>query len=64
MKNNKVSTFNEYRELMNEKILAAPDNKIIKRIFSVDTLAYQDGALNSKTKEMLRFGCINGFTMR
>ncbi|PLW95608.1 MAG: carboxymuconolactone decarboxylase family protein [Marinilabiliales bacterium] len=53
MKNNKVSTFNEYRELMNEKILAAPDNKIIKRIFSVDTLAYQDGALNSKTKELL-----------
>lgn len=53
MKNNKVDTFNAYRERMNEKILEAPDNKILKRIFSVDTLAYQGGALDSKTKELL-----------
>ncbi len=53
MKNNKVDKFNEYRELMNLKILNAPDNKILKRIFSIDTLAYQEGVLESKTKELL-----------
>lgn len=53
MKNNKINKFNEYRELMNAKILEAPDNKILKRIFSVDTLAYQEGALDCKTKELL-----------
>lgn len=53
MKNNKIDTFNAYRERMNEKILEAPNNKILKRIFSVDTLAYQEGALDSKTKELL-----------
>ncbi len=38
---------------MNEKILAAPNNKVIKRIFNVDTNAYMDGALDVKTKEMM-----------
>jgi AhpD family alkylhydroperoxidase len=37
---------------MNEKILAA-DNKIIKRIFNLDTNAYSAGALDVKTKELL-----------
>lgn len=49
----KLDDFNEYREKMNQRILSAPNNKIIKRIFSVDTLSYEEGALNSKTKEML-----------
>jgi len=53
MKNNKIDKFNEYRELMNEKLISAPNNKILKRIFSVETMAYMDGALNSKTKETL-----------
>ena len=53
MKNNKIDKFNEYRELMNEKLITAPNNKILKRIFSADNIAYMDGALNSKTKEML-----------
>jgi len=44
--------FNSYRSEMNDKILSS-DNKIMKRIYSLDTLTYQDGALNSKTKEML-----------
>ena len=44
--------FNHYRQKMNEKILAA-DNKVMKRIYSIDTLAYQDGALTAKVKEML-----------
>jgi AhpD family alkylhydroperoxidase len=47
-----VDDFNDYRQRMNEKILAA-DNKVMKRIYSVDTLAYQEGALSSKVKEML-----------
>lgn len=53
MGKNKVEEFNSYRQLMNEKLLAAPNNKVIKRIFNVDTNAYTDGALDSRTKEML-----------
>lgn len=37
---------------MNEKLLAA-DNKVIKRIFNLDTNAYSPGALDVKTKELL-----------
>lgn len=47
-----LDEFNSYREKMNEKILAA-DNKVIKRLFSADTLTYQPGALDVRTKEML-----------
>lgn len=49
---NLIEEFQEYRSKMNEKILNA-DNKILKRIYSVDTLAYQEGVLPVKTKEML-----------
>lgn len=48
-----VKAFNDYRAKMNEKLLAAPNNKVIKRIFNVDTNAYMEGALDEKTKEML-----------
>ena len=47
-----VDDFNAYRSKMNEKILAS-DNKVMKRIYGVDTLAYQEGALSTKVKEML-----------
>lgn len=47
-----VTEFNEYRTKMNEKILA-DNNKIIKRIFNLDTNAYTEGALDIKTKELL-----------
>ncbi len=47
-----VDEFNAYRAKMNEKILAS-DNKVMKRIYSLDTLTYQEGALSTKTKEML-----------
>lgn len=50
--NKKVKEFREYREKMNEKILAA-DNKVIKRIYNIDTNTYVDGALPAKVKEML-----------
>lgn len=48
----KVKEFNDYRSKMNEKILDA-DNIVIKRLFNLDTNTYVDGALPSKTKEML-----------
>jgi AhpD family alkylhydroperoxidase len=47
-----VQEFNSYRSKMNEKLLA-DNNKIVKRIFNLDTNAYADGALNVKTKELL-----------
>jgi AhpD family alkylhydroperoxidase len=47
-----VDEFNDYRERMNERILDA-DNRVMKRIYSLDALTYQDGALSSKVKEML-----------
>jgi len=56
-----IDDFNDYRTRMNEKILAS-DNKVMKRIYSVDTLTYQDGALNTKTKEML--GLVSSMVLR
>lgn len=47
-----IEEFRAYRSKMNDKILAH-DSKVMKRIYSVDTLTYQDGALPEKTKEML-----------
>ncbi|THD30695.1 carboxymuconolactone decarboxylase family protein [uncultured Flavobacterium sp.] len=49
---NLVKEFNDYRQAMNEKLLN-DDNKVIKRIFNLDTNAYMEGALNVKTKELL-----------
>ena len=51
-----VKQFNDYRSKMNEKILAA-DNLIIKRIFNLDTNAYQAGALDVKSKELIGLTC-------
>jgi AhpD family alkylhydroperoxidase len=47
-----VEEFNDYRAKMNNRILAN-NNKIIKRIFNLDTNAFQAGALDVKTKELL-----------
>ncbi len=47
-----VTDFNAYRAKMNEKLLA-DNNKVIKRIFNLDTNAYAPGALDVKTKELL-----------
>ena len=49
---NVVQEFNDYRSKMNEKLLA-DNNKIVKRIFNLDTNAYAEGALDVKTKELL-----------
>jgi AhpD family alkylhydroperoxidase len=48
----RVTDFNDFRTKMNERILAV-DNRPIKRFFGVDTLTYEPGALDAKTKEML-----------
>ncbi len=47
-----INEFNEYREKMNSRILE-DNNKVIKRIFNLDTNAYMEGALSVKTKELL-----------
>jgi AhpD family alkylhydroperoxidase len=47
-----VKEFNEFRQKMNDRILGA-DHRVIKRFFGVDTLTYEAGALDARTKEML-----------
>jgi AhpD family alkylhydroperoxidase len=49
---NRIQEFNEFRSKMNKRILDV-DNRAIKRFFGVDTLTYEPGALDAKTKEML-----------
>ena len=48
----KVQEFNDYRQKMNDKILDS-DNKVIKRIFNLDTNTFKEGHLPVKTKELL-----------
>ena len=52
MPKNKVQKFNDYRSEMNDKILSN-DNKVIKRIFNLDTNAFKKGYLPVKTKELM-----------
>ncbi len=54
--------FNEYRQKMNDRLLSSENNKVIKRIFNVDTNAYLPGELDVKTKEML--GLIASMVLR
>ena len=49
---NRLDDFQTFREAMNKRILSA-DNRAIKRFFGVDTLTYEPGKLDAKTKEML-----------
>ena len=49
----KQQEFNQYRARMNERILAE-DHRVIKRVYSVDSLTYdQESALPRRTKELL-----------
>ena len=48
----RLEEFKAYRERMNEKILDC-GHLGIKRFFNLDSNAYEDGALDSRTKEML-----------
>ena len=49
---NLVKEFNDYRSKMNDKLLN-DNNKVIKRIFNLDTNTYAEGALDTRTKELL-----------
>ncbi len=59
--NEKIKEFRDYRAKMNEKILAS-DNKVMKRIYNIDTNTYLEGALSTKTKEML--GLVSSMVLR
>ena len=48
----RLDDFRTYRQKMNDRILEI-DHLGIKRFFNLDTAAYKDGALDSKTKELL-----------
>jgi AhpD family alkylhydroperoxidase len=48
----KLDEFRAYRTQMNDRI-AEIDHLGIKRFFNLDTTAYKDGALDTKTKELL-----------
>lgn len=48
----RLEEFQEFRSRMNQRILDI-DNRAIKRFFGVDTLTYEAGALDPRTKEML-----------
>ncbi|MCH9660173.1 MAG: carboxymuconolactone decarboxylase family protein [Bacteroidetes bacterium] len=52
---NLVEEFNAYRAKMNEKMLE-DNNKVLKRIFNLDTNAFTEGALSKRTKELLGLG--------
>ncbi|MGB2959444.1 MAG: carboxymuconolactone decarboxylase family protein [Bacteroidota bacterium] len=48
----RLQEFQEFRTRMNKRVLEI-DNRAIKRFFGVDTLTYEPGALDGKSKEML-----------
>lgn len=47
-----IEEFRQFRERMNERILSA-DNLDIRRFFALDSRVYEEGALPTKTKELL-----------
>ncbi len=58
---NNLDEFKSFRERMNEKILAS-GHLGIKRFFTLDTKAFQEGALDVRTKEML--GLVSSMVLR
>jgi AhpD family alkylhydroperoxidase len=57
----RVKEFQSFRKKMNERILSQ-DNRAIKRFFGVDTLTYEKGKLDVRTKEML--GLVSSMVLR
>lgn len=51
-KQDRLAEFTQFRQRMNDRILAEP-NQVVRRFFALDTQAYQAGALDVKTKELL-----------
>jgi len=67
-----VEEFKQERDTLNE-IVAGRDDLNIKRFFGIDSAVYREGALDSKTKELLGLvaslvlrcdDCINYHTIR
>ena len=56
---NKVEEFNAYRAKMNDKLLAE-NNKLIKRIFNLDTNAY----IGRKDQRTIGLGGLRGSPLR
>jgi AhpD family alkylhydroperoxidase len=52
----KINDWKRERERLNDAILSK-EHLGIKRFFRLDTSAYEDGALDAKTKEMLGLAC-------
>jgi AhpD family alkylhydroperoxidase len=52
MTNSRLDEFEEYRSKMNDRIMEI-DHLGIKRFFNLDNAAYNGGALDNKTKELL-----------
>lgn len=52
MSGDRVKEFTEFRQRMNERILAEP-NQVVRRFFALDTQTYAAGALDVKTKELM-----------
>ena len=48
----RLEEFKAYRERMNQKVLTS-GHLGIQRFFNLDTKAYEDGALEARTKELL-----------
>lgn len=53
---NQTEEFNRFRSRMNDRLLSTGD-KIIKRIFNLDTNAYEEGHLDKATKELIGLSC-------
>lgn len=48
----KIEEFRAFRSKMNEKLINA-DDKVIKRIFSLDSMAFKENRLDARTKELI-----------
>ena len=58
----KLKEFKDYRAKMNERILSE-DNRVVKRVFSVDSLVFSaDSSLPKSTKELL--GLVSSLVLR
>ncbi len=47
-----MAAFHDFRERMNQEILAE-GNLVINRFFNLDSRAYETGALDARTKELM-----------
>jgi AhpD family alkylhydroperoxidase len=49
----RYEAFHQFRQRLNERVLNENATLTTKRFFALDTRAYEDGALDEKTKELL-----------